>query len=490
MNLIRFIVSFLKHALRFIVYGVIGAVVMLFAGILYIGVHRVPSLKPWHTAQLGEEFTAADSSRVVTFDQYRALEDRLFSELRHKVYDRTAESDRRRLNRYSLGSLSDATSYAENGNRSYELPVEKPKCGALMVHGLTDSPYVLRAIAANLHDHGCWVVGLRLPGHGTAPSALKTVHWQDWAAAVRMASRHVRGKAGPDAPVYLVGFSTGSALSVQYALARLEGEQSPRVDALVLFSPAIGVDPMAFLAVWQSRISRLPGLGKLAWLDVVPEYDPYKYNSFPVNAGQQIYELTQEIEAQMARLRAKGPVHGFPRTLVFQSVADATVSPVAIIEIFMSHLAPEGHEVVAFDINRYADAGPLLRPDSRDPAERLLHAPTWPFDVTLVTNRDTLSREVVALRRAAGDSTVRSEPTGLAWPNGIFALSHSAVPVAPDDPLYGATPPLKHGPLYLGRPEVFGEKGVLAVPASALVRLRYNPFFPYVVERTDRFLFQ
>ncbi len=107
-----------------------------------------------------------------------------------------------------------------------------------------------------------------------------------------------------------------------------------------------------------------------------------------------------------------------------------------------------------------------------------------------MTNRDTLSREVVALRRAAGDSTVRSEPTGLAWPNGIFALSHSAVPVAPDDPLYGATPPLKHGPLYLGRPEVFGEKGVLAVPASALVRLRYNPFFPYVVERTDRFLFQ
>jgi alpha-beta hydrolase superfamily lysophospholipase len=490
MKITQFLRSLAKHALLFISYGVAGAVIALFAGVLYIGVHRVPKLKPWHEARLGEEFTAGDSARIATLDQYRALEDRLFGELRHEVYDRTAEADRRRLNRYSPGSLSDPMSYAENGNRTYELPVEKPKCGALLIHGLTDAPYMLRAIASNLHEHGCWVVGLRLPGHGTAPSALKNVHWQDWAAAVRMAARHVSGKAGPDAPVYLVGFSTGAALSVQYALAGLEGEHVPRVSALVLLSPAIGVDPMAFLAVWQSRLSRLPGLSKLAWLDVVPEYDPYKYNSFPVNAGQQIYELTQDIEARMDRLAAKGPVHGFPRTIVFQSVADATVSPEAIIKIFMSRLAPEGHEVVAFDINRLADAGPLLRPDTRDPAERLLRGPAWPFDATLVTNRDTLSVDIVALRRAAGDTAVRSEPTSLAWPRGIFSLSHSSIPVAPEDPLYGATPPAKHGPLYLGRPEVFGEKGVLAVPASALVRLRYNPFFPYVTTRMDRFLFQ
>ncbi len=482
--------SFATHLLRLLAYGVVGAIVMLFAGTLWLGVHRVPDLKPWHTAQLDEEFTAADSTRVGDLDAYRALEGRLFGELRHDVYDRIAETDRRTLNRYSLGSLSDPTSYAENGNRTYELTIDKPRCGAVLVHGLTDSPRVLLALGDRLHDRGCWVVGLRLPGHGTAPAALKNVRWQDWDAAVRMAVRDVRKKIGASAPLYLVGFSTGAALSVEYALARLEGADLPRVDGLVLLSPAIGVDKLAFLAKWQSRLSALPGLGKLAWLDVAPEYDPYKYASFPVNAGQQIYELTQEIEARLSRLSAQGPVRGFPRTLVFQSVADATVSPSAVVTVFLSHLANEGHELVAFDVNRFADAETLFRPGSRDPAERLLHGKPWTFGVTLVTNKDTASLALVALRRAAGDTSVRVEPTELVWPAGIFSLSHLALPIAPEDPLYGATPPAKRGSLYLGRIELLGEQRLLAIPPNALVRLRFNPFFPYVSERMTGFLFQ
>jgi alpha-beta hydrolase superfamily lysophospholipase len=134
----------------------------------------------------------------------------------------------------------------------------------VLIHGLSDSPYLMRALATRLHDKGCWVVGLRLPGHGTAPAALTTIRWEDWAAAVRMGARHVRERVGADAPLYLVGFSTGAALSVEYALARLEGEEIPRVDRLVLLSPAIGVDPLAWLAIWQSRLSALPGLHKLA----------------------------------------------------------------------------------------------------------------------------------------------------------------------------------------------------------------------------------
>jgi hypothetical protein len=250
------------------------------------------------------------------------------------------------------------------------------------------------------------------------------------------------------------------------------------------------VDPLAFLAVWQSRVSRVPGLHKLAWLDVGPEYDPFKYVSFPVNAGQQIYELTTVIEARMTTLAEKGPVRGFPRTIVFQSVADATVSPRAILKVLMSRLAAEGHEVVAFDINRLAEATPLLRPDSRDPADSLLHGATSPFDATLVTNKSAGSVEVVALRRAAGDTAVRSEPTDLAWPAGVFALSHVAVPVSPDDPIYGASPPSNHRAVYLGHLELLGERGLLTIPPDALERLRFNPFFPYLWARTERFLFQ
>ena len=484
------ITTLAKALLRFVLYGGAGAVLTLFAGALWLGVRRVPDLKPWHRAVLTEEYTRDDSIRVPDWATWLTLEDRLFAELRRDVYAQVGPRDRGRLSRFTEGSASDGNAYPENGNRSYEMPATPPLCGAVMIHGLSDSPYLLKGLAARLQGRGCWVVGLRLPGHGTAPSALKTVHWRDWAAAVRLAVRHLRTRMGDDGKVYLVGFSTGAALSVEYALARLEGERIPRVDGLVLLSPAIGVDPLAWLAVWQKRLSRLPGLEKLAWLDVAPEYDPYKYNSFPVNAGQQIYELTRAIDERLTRLAVSGPVTGFPRTLIFQSVADATVSPQAVIRVLLSRLAAEGHGLVAFDINRVADAVPLLRPGSANPAERLLHGAPWPFDVTLLTNESDSSRTVVALHRSPLDSAVRREPTELAWPPGIFALSHVAVPVVPDDPIYGARAPRAGRTIFLGRLELLGEQGMLAIPPTALGRLRFDPFFEYLWQRTARFLAQ
>jgi alpha-beta hydrolase superfamily lysophospholipase len=477
-----------KHVALFLAYGTAGALLVSLAGLIWLGIAGKPDLKPWHEAVLTEEFTRADANRIRDFDSYRQLEDRLFAELKREVYDRVGERDQRLLNRFSRGSRADPTSYPENGNRSYELPAQQPRAAVLVVHGLSDSPYMLRDFADKLHDRGCWVIGLRLPGHGTAPSGLKSVVWQDWAAALRLAARDLKRRAGADVPLYLVGFSTGAALSVEYSLARLEGEDLPRPEGLVLLSPAIGVDPMAALAIWQGRLAAIPGLEKLAWVDIAPEYDPYKYNSFAVNAGQQIHELTQVIDERITRLAKAGPVTGFPRTLAFQSVADATVSPVAVIRVFLGRLAAESHEVVAFDINRHAEVEPLLRPDARNPADRLLGGEAWPFDVTLLTNADPGSASLVALHRAAGSAAVSSEATNLAWPRGLFALSHVALPIPPDNPIYGAERPPDSPTVYLGRVELLGEQGMLAVPASALGRLRFNPFYSYVEERTERFL--
>jgi len=476
-----------RHLLRFLGYGSVGVVLVLLAGFLWLNVSRKPELRPWHTAVFREEFTRSDGPRVRDLDDYRKLEDRLFNELKGLLY-RNAGMDGQRLNRYSAGSLADPTGYPENGNRSYELTAQAPRAGVLMIHGLGDSPYSLRSLAEELHRRGCWVVGLRLPGHGTAPSALTKVRWEDWAAAVRMAAKHLRQRVGASTPVSFVGFSTGAALSVEYALARQEGEDLPKVDGLVLLSPAIGVDPLARLAVWQARMAVLPGLEKLAWFDISPEYDPYKYVSFSVNSGHQVYTITRIIKERITRLAAAGPLRGFPRTLVFQSVADATVSAPAVVTVFLGRLAPEGHEAVGFDINRRADVEPLLRPDIRIPAERLLGGPTLPFGVTLLTNRNVQSSAVVAFRRQAGRTEVLREETGLVWPASVYSLSHISLPTPPDDPIYGANRPEHDGKIYLGRPELIGELGLLAVPMEALVRLRFNPFYSYLERRTVQFL--
>ena len=70
-------------------------------------------------------------------------------------------------------------------HRTYELSGPEPVAVVLLLHGMSDSPYSLRHLGERLSASGMRVLGLRVPGHGTAPSGLVHVQWQDMAAAVK-----------------------------------------------------------------------------------------------------------------------------------------------------------------------------------------------------------------------------------------------------------------------------------------------------------------
>jgi alpha-beta hydrolase superfamily lysophospholipase len=308
------------------------------------------------------------------------------------------------------------------------------------------------------------------------------------AAATRLAIRDLRRRLAPDRPLYIAGYSTGAALAVEYALARLQGEDLPAVEKLVLISPAIGVSPAAALAVWQGRISVWLGLPKVAWTDIGPEYDPYKYTSFPVNAADQVYGITRAISKRLTELGRNGPVAGVPKLIVFQSAVDATVSAPAVVDTLLQRLAPEGHEAVVFDLNRHADAADLFRPSALEVSGRLLQGPALPFALTVLANVSADSLALNAIHRAPVTGEVTRQPTALAWPDEIFSLSHVALPFPPDDPVYGAKRPAQEKMIFLGRPELLGERGLLSVSPATLLRLRHNPFYSYLYDRVERFL--
>jgi hypothetical protein len=75
-------------------------------------------------------------------------------------------------------------------------------------------------------------------------------------------------------------------------------------------------------------------------------------------------------------------------------------------------------------------------------------------------------------------------PLGLSWPAQVFSLSHVALPFAIDDPVYGSDPPDGPTPsIALGRLSPRGEKAVLTVPVETLMRIGWNPFLPYMLDR-------
>jgi hypothetical protein len=73
------------------------------------------------------------------------------------------------------------------------------------------------------------------------------------------------------------------------------------------------------------------------------------------------------------------------------------------------------------------------------------------------------------------------------WPKGVYSLSHVALPFPPDDPIYGG-PEVADGPgLQIGNLALRGERGVLQVSATDIMRLRWNPFFDYMENRILQF---
>ncbi len=471
--------SLAGRILKALLWWLAGAVaVLLVAAVWYLD--QKPDLKVWHTAWLDAEFTSSNPAK--TFDDYLALEDRLFRQLDELVYDRVDPEDRLAFNRYFRGSKTDSGSWSPDWNRSYVLSTERPSAGVLMIHGMSDSPYVLRALAERIHAGGAAVVGLRVPGHGTAPSGLIRVRYEDMAAAVKLAVQRLRDETR-ERPIYIVGFSNGGALAVHYALSALEDPSLPTITRIFLMSPEIGITPMAVMAVWQERIGRLLGLDKLSWNTILPEYDPYKYGSFAVNAGNQAYRLTVENRTRLARLSAAGKLDAFPPVLAFQSAVDATIVAPDLVNTLFDQLPDRGHELVLFDINRRVPVEALLKSDPRAWIESIIATPDKRYAFSLVTNENDKSERMVVRSRKPGQHAPLTADLGLTWPPSIYSLTHLALPIPANDPLYGGEPEEGSRGIPLGTLALRGERGVLVIPADDMLRLRWNPFYPYLEQR-------
>ena len=465
------------------VYGTLGVLITLVT-VFVIVMNDRPDLSVWHTADLDEEFTV--DSEVSTFAQYLELEDRLFKELDEKVYARISDSDKGQISRYDRGSLSDPDQWPQNWNHSFELPVDKPRAAVLLLHGMSDSPYSLRNMGEALHDKGAYVVGLRIPGHGTAPSGLIRVTWQDMAAAVRIAVAHVAEQANGQ-PVHIVGYSNGGALAVNYALNAADDPSMPQVSSLALLSPEIGVSKVAAFAVWQARLGDLLGLDKLAWNGLLPEYDPYKYGSFAVNAGDVAHRLTSVIQQKITTLDTGGKLGNLAPLLAFSSIVDATVTAPVLIKGLFNRLPKGGHELVLFNINTMADIEPILKWSPNEMFDALQQNPQRSYTLSLVTNKGPDRQDVMLASISPGKNDSVDTDLGLSWPDDLYSLTHVALPFPPDDPLYGGTPPANKEIIHLGDIALRGERGVLYIPASEMLRLRWNPFYSFLEDKVIQF---
>jgi len=505
-----------RHVLRWVarVALVLVALALTLAlGFTLFAVSALPPLQPWHSELLRNEFDA-DKHRDLDFAGYQRLEQQLFDELQAKTAQwardgidpacpRTAEAPLppSQLSQPSPVAPDDCAARADealrssrfnrNGwvqrlvegapyNRSFRMTPDKLVGHALLVHGLTDSPYSMRALARSLHARGIDVTVLRLPGHGTLPSMMMQMSARDWTAAVRIAAKDVAGRVGPGQPFYIGGYSSGGTLALQYALDALQDPALRRPDRVLLVSPAIALTRVAALAevIDIFTVVPLPELDKARWQEIAPEFDPYKFNSFPVNASRQINRATRALQRSLQDAQRTGRLAQLPPVVTWQSVVDSTVGSNGVVDQVYARLQGPAHRLVLFDMNRLPEMSGVARPTARALIERIERAPRG-YTLDLVSNAQRTPR--IAVRRLAPHGAAEVRATALDWPANLVSLGHVALPFPPDDPVYGFLPGSgRDGIPSIGSWLLRGENGAISLALGSLTRLRSNPFWSLI----------
>lgn len=335
-----------------------------------------------------------------------------------------------------------------DANTPFEWRPRDPKCrhpgpyryrkGVLLVHGLTDSPFAMRDVGRHLLARCFLVRSVLLPGHGTVPGDLLSVEYQDWIKAVGFGLDSFWSHKDAE-EVYLAGFSTGGTLAI------LAAARSEPVRGLILFSPCVKIKSnLGFMANWHKTISWADKDKK--WIDVAPDEDYAKYESFPFNAADQIYQLTQRLEDELDRSKVTVPI------FMALTLDDATIDADDALAFFKSQ---------------------------QNPASRLV----------LYTNAK------------GDDEDPRIERRASAFPaDGVLNLAHLSLHVSPDNPHYGRHADYFNCMHYLGDAArwkackdgtgnvKYGEISEAAMEKYVLRRVTYNPDYDRLMNDLDAFL--
>jgi alpha-beta hydrolase superfamily lysophospholipase len=432
-------------------------------------------LAPEHRIEFEHEFRARHEDET-GWAEYLQIESRLAIELEEKIP--SADRGDSLVDRYSSSSLSYPGNFPSNWNRSYEMTVPSPRGVAVLLHGLTDSPYSMLATAQTLAGAGFNVVVPRMPGHGYAVGGLKQARWEDWTAAVRIAIRHAKTLPGSDKSLLLGGYSNGGLLAIDYGLACDEMDDMPCPKGIILMSPAIAVSKAAIVTNLHPAISWMPYFDQFEWLSILPEVDPFKFTSFPKRAAWETFRVSIRMHKKLA---TPEEVAKLPPILTFQSAVDNTVSASAIITLLYDNLSANGSQLVVYDINRHSTVLNLMKTSPGDIVDYFRALAPLEFGITVLKNRDGSANDINAVMLSAGSTELDTAETQLAWPAGTISLSHIAVPFRSDDLVYGDGSAQEAGGsgLRLGALAPRGEAGVLTLSPTYFLRARHNPFYAY-----------
>jgi carboxylesterase len=182
--------------------------------------------------------------------------------------------------------------------------------GIFLSHGYTATTVDVRPLAKNLHQQGYTVAGPLLPGHGTKPTDLNRVCWQDWTAEGEKTYQQLKQHCEK---VFVGGESMGAMVALYLA------SEHPEAAGVLCYAPAIKLTTSTF-----DRIKLFLAAPFIEQIDRGPLDCPEQWQGYPrlpLKGTLQLFQMQKAVRARLPQIRQ--PV------LIFQGRRDKTVHPEA-----------------------------------------------------------------------------------------------------------------------------------------------------------------
>ena len=334
----------------------------------------------------------------------------------------------------------------------FELARPNADSVVLLIHGLTDSPFLFHDMAHEFFQNGLDVRTLLLPGHGTAPSALIETNERKWRQATRYA---IRQALKDYKRVYLGGFSTGGTLIWdQLNTGTWSQTELAKIAGLMMWAPASKAkSDMAWVAKY---VDYLPFVD---WLNKGADIDFAKYESFPFNAAAQVHTLMSRVNGNSKSLTR---IPDIP-LLVVASEVDQTIETKTTLSLMRQwHNAPGRMSQSLDTLIFYGNEAVVAQlPDS-----------------------------LAVLRPACQNQQLCDK---------VIDISHNAALNAPTNPHYGYQGNYKYCEHHIGSDAFSACKTMAVVPTGEISgrnldkygvmrRLTFNPYFDHMREQVLGFV--
>lgn len=210
---------------------------------------------------------------------------------------------------------------------------------ALLIHGLTGTPYEMRFLGERLALRGVRVLGVKLAGHAGTPQELENSNHNSWYESVVNGLERLRAFGDP---VVVVGQSAGALLAARLAIDQLDA-----VSGVVMLAPAF------FLPRWTGRALaalRLvgPWVSRLYIRGGGPDiHDAHarlihpRSELMPLGAALSLVELSQMVRRRIDRLSQP--------TLIIHSRKDHTCPFERNINFLTHHMGGDQVRVVTLE---------------------------------------------------------------------------------------------------------------------------------------------